>query len=129
MTVSVQSRRARAALVAAAAALSLPVLAAPALAQAPAAAGGPTSMLLFIGQLALVFIIMYFLLIRPQQKRAQEVKKMQDNLQKGDKVVTQGGMFGTVVNVSADRAIVKVDDNTKIEFQRSAIVAVLSDKK
>jgi preprotein translocase subunit YajC len=108
--------------------------AAPALAQqggapAPAAAAGPGPQLLFFGQLLLVFVIMYFLLIRPQQKRQQDIKKMQEALKKGDRVVTQAGILGTVANVNGDTVLLKVADEVKIEFQKSAVVGMVAEKK
>lgn len=73
--------------------------------------------------LILVFIIFYFLLIRPQQKRQQELQKMVEGLKKGDKVVTAGGIIGVITSVQNDYVVIKVGDNenTKIEVLKSAI--------
>lgn len=73
--------------------------------------------------LILVFVIFYFLLIRPQQKRQQELQKMVEGLKKGDKVVTAGGLIGTITSVQSDYVVLKVGDNenTKIEVLKSAI--------
>jgi preprotein translocase subunit YajC len=103
--------------------------ASPALAQAPGGVGGSTGQLLFFGQLAAVFAIMYFLLIRPQQKKQDEIKKMQAALKKGDRVLTQGGILGTVAHVGEDTVLVKVDGETKLEFQRAAVVGIVAEKK
>ena len=74
--------------------------------------------------------IMYFFMIRPQNKKQKELQKMLDALQKGDKVITIGGIHGTVSSVKKDSNVVtiRVDENTKIEFNRSAIATVVSDK-
>jgi len=80
-----------------------------------------------------VFVIFYFLMIRPEQKKqkAKEKKRkeMLDSLKKNDKIVTIGGIWGTVVNVKEKTVIVKVDDNTKLEFNREAVSEVVDRKK
>ncbi len=70
--------------------------------------------------------IMYFLMIRPQQKREKERKNMLNALAKGDKVVTSGGICGTITDLSENHVVVKVDDDVKLQFVRSAIVQVVS---
>ncbi|HPO15622.1 MAG TPA: preprotein translocase subunit YajC [Candidatus Hydrogenedentes bacterium] len=70
--------------------------------------------------------IMYFLMIRPQQKREKERKNMLNALAKGDKVVTSGGICGTITEISENHVVVKVDDDVKLQFVRSAIVQVVS---
>jgi len=94
---------------------------------APAAGGGMASSLIFFGVL---FAIMYFFMIRPQQKRQKEMQKMLDSLQVNDKVLTSSGIFGRVVTIKPDKDIVviEIDDTNKIrvEFQRSAIVSILN---
>ena len=76
-----------------------------------------------IGQfipLILIFVIFYFFLIRPQQKKVKEHKLMVENLKRGDQVVTSGGIIGTVERVmDNDRAEVLIGDNTKVEIVRS----------
>ena len=76
-----------------------------------------------IGQfipLILIFIIFYFFLIRPQQKKVKEHKKLVENLKRGDQVVTSGGVIGTIERVmDNDRAEVTIGDNTKVEIIRS----------
>ena len=77
----------------------------------------------------LIILIMYFLMIRPQSKKQKETQKMLDALKKGDKVITIGGIHGTVSSVKDNNiVVVKVDDSTKIEFNRTAIASVVSDK-
>lgn len=94
---------------------------------APAGAAG------FAGTLVpflLIIVIFYFFLIRPQNKKQKETEKMLNALKKGDKVITIGGIHGTISSVKEKTVIVKVDDNTKIEFNRSAISSVeLSDEE
>ncbi|MBO4403904.1 MAG: preprotein translocase subunit YajC [Treponema sp.] len=89
------------------------------------AAGSGFGML--IPLVAIVFI-MYFFMIRPQSKKQKETQKMIDALKKGDKVVTIGGIHGTISLTKEKTVIVKVDDNVKIEFNRTAIATVIVDK-
>ncbi|MCQ2603886.1 MAG: preprotein translocase subunit YajC [Spirochaetia bacterium] len=88
-----------------------------------AAGGGSiaTTMLTFGG----VILIFYFFIIRPQNKKNKEAQKMLSGLKKFDKVVTIGGIRGVVQTVKEQTVIVKVDDNAKIEFTKTAIAAVL----
>jgi preprotein translocase, YajC subunit len=72
----------------------------------------------------LIFVIMYFLIIRPQNKKQKETQKMIEAVKKGDKVVTIGGVHGVVSSVKEGVVVVKVDDDCKIEFSKSAIAAV-----
>jgi len=90
------------------------------------AAAGNTSMSMVstLITFGLVFVIFYFLIIRPQNKKQKEAKKMIEAVKKGDKVVTIGGVHGTVASVKDGTIVVKVDDNCKIEFSKSAISAV-----
>lgn len=87
----------------------------------------------FVGTLVpflLIIVIFYFFLIRPQNKKQKETEKMLNALKKGDKVITIGGIHGVISSVKEKTVIVKVDDNTKIEFNRSAISSVeLSDEE
>jgi preprotein translocase subunit YajC len=76
-----------------------------------------------IGQfipLILIFVIFYFFLIRPQQKKAKEHKQMVENLKRGDKVVTSGGIIGTVERIiDNDKVEVLISDNVKVEITRA----------
>jgi len=73
--------------------------------------------------LILIVVIIYLFMFLPQQKRQKEHRKMLGQLQKGDKVVTTGGMFGTIVGINEKDNIVvlKIDENVKVEFLRSSI--------
>lgn len=73
----------------------------------------------------ILFIVFYFLLIRPQSKRAKEHKQMTNDLQKGDEVVTSGGMLGKVVNVDDDYLSVQLADGVEVFVQRQAVTAVM----
>jgi preprotein translocase subunit YajC len=73
-----------------------------------------------------VCFILYFLVIRPQQKQAKELRKMLDALKSGDRVLTQGGIYGTVVSLRDGIVILKVADDVKIEVSRSAISQVVT---
>lgn len=77
----------------------------------------------------LVILIFYFLILRPQNKRQKETKNMLATLKKGDKVATIGGIRGIVQSVKEQTVVVKVDDNTKIEFTKSAVATVLERKE
>jgi preprotein translocase subunit YajC len=83
----------------------------------------------FFPFLILMFVVMYFLMIRPNQKREKERRNMLGALAKGDKVVTTGGICGTVVGVNDKTVVLKVSDEpvTKIEFVRSAVAQVTKD--
>ena len=87
-----------------------------------------TSSMSLIVWIVVLFVFMYFFMIRPQQKKQKETQKMLDALKKGDKVVTIGGIHGTVASTKENTVVVKVDDNTKIEFNRTAIATVVVDK-
>jgi len=91
------------------------------------AAGGASttgSFMSLIVTVVLMIAIFYFFLIRPQSKRQKETEKMLAALKKGDKVVTIGGIHGTVTSTKEKTVVLKVDDNTKIEFSRTAIASV-----
>ena len=87
--------------------------------------GGFMTFLPFIAIIA----IFYFLIIRPQNKKQKETQKMLSALKKGDRVVTIGGIHGTITSVRDQSVVVKVDDTTKIEFSRSAISSIVTVAK
>jgi preprotein translocase subunit YajC len=94
---------------------------------APAAAGTAQQpgMLEALFPFIILFVVFYFLLIRPQQKRAKEHKKMVETLSKGDEVITQGGIYGKITAVGEDAVTVEVADNVEMKLQRAAISGVL----
>ena len=91
--------------------------------------GGGTQAFSTIIMFGLIFLIFYFLIIRPQNKRQKETKLMLEKIKKGDKVQTIGGIRGSVVSVKEDSVIVKVDDNCSLEFLRSAISAIINPEE
>ncbi len=74
--------------------------------------------------IALIFVVFYFLLIRPQKKAQDEQKKMIAGLKKNDEIVTMGGIHGVIANVKEATITLKVDDNVKIEVQKSSVASI-----
>ena len=91
----------------------------------PAAAPGPLTMLV---PFAMMFLIFYVLVFRPQAKARKEHERMVKGLKKHDEVVTTGGMFGTVVNVKPDSITLRVDENVRVEVEPSAITRLVKSK-
>ena len=81
----------------------------------------------FFVPLIFIFIIMYFVMIRPQKKRQDEQRKLVASLKIGDRVVTNAGIHGLISNVKENTVLVKVADNVKIEMDKSAITNVLKE--
>jgi preprotein translocase subunit YajC len=75
--------------------------------------------------LILMFVVMYFLMIRPQQKRQKELKSMMDTLAKGDEVITVGGMLGRVTKVTDTYVTVEIAAGTEVVVQKNAVTALL----
>jgi preprotein translocase subunit YajC len=75
-----------------------------------------------------IFAVMYFLMIRPQQRQKRQHQDMLSQLSKGDKIVTTGGLHGTVAGVKDSTVILKVADNVKVEVNRSSIGQIVSSK-
>ncbi|MBX9812518.1 MAG: preprotein translocase subunit YajC [Burkholderiales bacterium] len=99
------------------------MLISPAWAQAAGGAqgGGIESMLLIV----LMFVVLYFLMIRPQMKRAKEHKAMIDALQKGDEIITAGGILGRISKLNENYVTLDIANNVEIQVQRSAVQALL----
>ena len=81
----------------------------------------------FFVPLIFIFIIMYFVMIRPQKKRQEQQQKLIASLKTGDRVVTNAGIHGLISNVKENTVLVKVADNVKIEMDKSAITNVLKE--
>jgi preprotein translocase subunit YajC len=96
-------------------------------AQAASGGNGPGNTLISLVPFILIFVIFYFLLILPQQKRQKKMKAMLDALKKGDKVVTASGIWGTVANMGKETVTLQIADNTKIKVQRDAIARLRTD--
>ena len=95
------------------------MLISPAYAQA---AGGEPSFLVSLLPLILIFVVFWFLLIRPQQKRVREHKEMVQATKKGDKIITSGGLYGTVARVIDDNSLeVEIAQNVKVKLARPTI--------
>jgi preprotein translocase subunit YajC len=90
---------------------------------APGAPEQPPVLFQFL-PLIIIAVLFYFLLIRPQQKKQKEHQQLVTSVKTGDKVITAGGIHGIVSNVKETTFLVKVADNVKIEFDRSAITSV-----
>ncbi|CAK8715369.1 MAG: protein translocase subunit yajC [Candidatus Electronema aureum] len=90
-------------------------------AAAAPAAGGFASFGQFV-PLILIFVVFYFLLIRPQQKKAQELQSFLGNLQKGDKVMTGGGVHGTITGLTDTAITLEIADNVRIKLQRGYVL-------
>ncbi|MBZ0208001.1 MAG: preprotein translocase subunit YajC [Flavobacteriales bacterium] len=71
--------------------------------------------------MVLLFVVFYFFMIRPQQKKAKDARKFRENLQKGAKVVTIGGIHGKVVEVNEKTVLMEVSDGVKMRFEKSAV--------
>jgi preprotein translocase subunit YajC len=95
----------------------------PAYAQGAAASPG-ADLMTFLPMIA-IFVVFYFLLIRPQQKRAKETRAMLEALQKGDEVITAGGIVGKIANLTDQYASVEISPNVEIRVQRAAISQIL----
>lgn len=83
--------------------------------------GGGGNMISTLIMMGSIFAIFYFMIIRPQQKRAKEREQMLSNLEKGDKVITSGGIHGTVAGLEEKTCLLQISDNVKIKIERSAI--------
>ncbi len=88
--------------------------------------GGGGSLVSTIIMFGAIFLIFYFMIIRPQQKRSKEREKMLSNIQKGDKVVTSGGLHGTIVHIDEKTVLLQVSDNVKLKYERAAIASVVT---
>ncbi len=93
-----------------------------------ASGGGGTQLITMLVTFGLIIVVFYFLVIRPQNKKQKDAKKMLQSITKGDRVVTIGGMHGSVESVKEDAVVLKVDDNVKLKFSKSAVAQVLERK-
>jgi preprotein translocase subunit YajC len=96
---------------------------------APSPDGGGGSLVSTLIMFGAIFLIFYFMIIRPQQKRAKEREKMLSNIEKGDKVIISGGIHGIVAGLEEKTALVAVSENVKVKVERSAITSVLTTKE
>lgn len=92
-------------------------------------AGGSSQLVTMLVTFGLIIVIFYFLIIRPQRKKTKDTQSMLANLKKGDKVSTTGGIRGTVMAVKENTIVLKVDENTKLEFNKNAVNVVLESRE
>ena len=98
------------------------------LAMAPQGQDGGGSMISTLIMFGAIFAIFYFMIIRPQQKKAKQREALLSSLKKGDKIITGGGIHGTVAGLDEATVLVDVGNNIKIKMERSAIGQVVSSK-
>lgn len=89
-----------------------------------ASSSDPMQMIMSFAPIVLIIVIFYFLMIRPQNKKQKEMERMIREMQKGDNVVTIGGLHGSVDSIGDTFVIIKADENTKLKFSKSAIATV-----
>jgi preprotein translocase subunit YajC len=88
--------------------------------------GGSSQLITMLVTFGLIIVVFYFLVIRPQNKKKKQAKEMLENIKKGDRVVTIGGIHGTVDSTRDDGVVLKVDENVKVKFSKSAVAQVIS---
>ncbi|MDR3245089.1 MAG: preprotein translocase subunit YajC [Prevotellaceae bacterium] len=88
---------------------------------AAASTGQQGSSSTFFIMILLMFVVMWFFMIRPQQKKQKQLKEMRKTLGKGDKIITQGGIFGTIVDVKEEYFLVEIDNNVKIRVVKDLV--------
>jgi preprotein translocase subunit YajC len=93
----------------------------------PAQGGAQPNPFLSFLPFILIIVVFYFFMIRPQMKRQKEVAAFRNSLQKGDKVVTTGGIYGKIVELKDNYILLQIDDNVKIRVDKNAIVKDSSD--
>jgi preprotein translocase subunit YajC len=93
---------------------------------APPAGGQTPNPIVQFVPLVLIFVVFYFFLIRPQQKKQKDREKLLENVKRGDRVVTIGGVHGTVAGIESEKktVLVQIADNVKVKFERSAIASI-----
>ena len=97
-------------------------------AMAPGGGEGGGSLVSTLIMFGAIFLIFYFMIIRPQQKKAKERNKLLSNLEKGDKVITSGGVHGIIAGLDEKTVLLQVSDNLKMKVERSAITTVTAKK-
>ncbi len=92
---------------------------------APQGTGGGGGMTSTLIMFALIIVIFYFMILRPQQKRQKDRQKLLEAVQKGDKIITVGGMHGTVIGLEEKTLLVQIADNVKVKFEKTAVSSVI----
>ena len=88
--------------------------------------GGASSFLSFL-PLVLIFVVFWFMIIRPQKKQQDQRKSMIEAIKRGDKIITSGGLFATVKDVKADRVVATIAEGVKVEVSKGSITAVVEE--
>ncbi len=91
----------------------------------PGGGGGGTSSYMSFLPIVLIFIVFYFLLIRPQQKRAKDQRALLSNLKEGDQVLTNGGIYGRITGIRDDKITVEISDKVRVKVNRGHIAGVV----
>lgn len=86
---------------------------------------GITGMVSSLLPFLLIIVVFYFLILRPQQKRQKERQKLLEGVKKGDKIITSGGIHGTVEGLEDDSVLVKIADNVKVKMDKAAIGTIV----
>lgn len=97
------------------------------IAMAPQGGGAEGSLMSTLLMFALIIGIFYLMILRPQQKRQKERQKMLDAVKKGDKIVTAGGLHGTIAGMDEKTVLIQVADNVKMKFERSAVASIVKE--
>jgi preprotein translocase subunit YajC len=95
----------------------------------PQGSGGPASFLIQLLPMVAIFAIFYFLLIRPQQRQRRDRDEMMRNIKKGDRIITSGGLIGTVVGLGGETVTLKIADSVRVECLRSAVTGLRGEAK
>jgi len=93
----------------------------------PAQGGTQPNAFMTFAPLILIIVVFYFFMIRPQMKKQKEIAAFRNSLQKGDKVVTTGGIYGKILELKDNYVLLQIDDNVKIRVDKSALVKDMSD--
>jgi len=91
------------------------------------APAGPASTLINAFPLIFLFAIFYFLIFRPQRRQENERRRMVENLKVGDRVLTQGGIYGTITSIKEQSILLRIADNVKVEVARSAVTQLFNE--
>ncbi len=96
-------------------------------AQGAPAAGGSGTFITSFAPFILIFVLFYVLLIRPQQKRQRAHREMLEEIKKGDKIITNGGLMGTIVGVTKEVISLQISDNTRVKILRTELMGLQND--
>lgn len=93
----------------------------------PQGGSGDSGLMSTLIMFGLIIGIFYFLILRPQQKRQKEREKLLESVKKGDRVITAGGLHGTVAGLDEKTLLIQVADNVKMKFERSAVTTIVKE--